>query len=293
MDITAPLARCLKCETTAPLRAAALQHQGENLPGFEAPAPWKVTKADRPEGWTAWPTQARDLRVGLCPVCTEAKQAAEAAFLLDDKNLLSRENLKDRLRATGLAVEEAPAIVEPPLPPAPPPPPPVVERRRTIPTPAQVQRTSPRVLGPAIRAHVQPAASAPHRHVIAPQQNFAPQATAVRSTPAPAISTVQQRVNVQPNHEPVRAPTVTTPAQAVGGVTYVEPANTMVTQTAPPVPITHQVAAPALSQVQQRPQSIEVKGTVTGIPTAAKSEVPTTFANGPTINPMTKNEAKD
>lgn len=288
MEIKGPLARCLKCETTAPLRAAALQVSGENLPGFDPPSPWRVTKADRPEGWTAWPTQARDLRVGLCPACTEAKQAAEAAFLLDDKDLLSRENLKERLRATGLAVEEAPPVVEAP-PPAPlPPPAPVVERRRSIPVPAQVQRTSPRVIGPTIRAHVQPAASVPHRHVIAPQQNFAPQAATNRTAQAPSTATVQARTTVQANREPVRAPTVSTPAAPVGSVTHVEPATTMVTQTAPPVPITHQVAAPALSMVQHRPQSIEAEVVVSGIPTAAKSEVPTTFANGPTINPMSK-----
>lgn len=264
-----------------------MQHQGENLPGFEAPPPWKVTKADRPEGWTAWPAQLRDLQVGLCPVCTEAKRAAEAAFLLDDKDLPSRENLKDRLRAVGLAVDEASPVVEAPPPAPPPPPAPVIERRRSIPTPAQVQRTSPRVIGPVIRAHVQPAASTPHRHVIAPQQNFAPQASTVRSAPAPAISTVQQRMTVQPNHDPIRAATVSTPAAPVGGVTHVERATTMVTQTAPPVPIAHQVVVPPPSQIQHRPQSIESKGTVTGIPTAAKSEVPTTYANGPTINPMT------
>ena len=169
-----------------------------------------------------------------------------------------------------------------------PPAPPPVERRRSIPAPAQVQRSSPRVIGPAIRSHVQPAASAPRPHVIAPQQNFAPQATTTRSTPAPAISTVQQRVTVQPNLATVRAPTVSTPAQPVGGVIHVEPTNTIVTQTAPAMPITHPVVAPPPSQVQHRPQSIEVEGKVNGIPTAAKSDVPTTFANGPTVGPTTR-----
>lgn len=303
-EIKAPLCRCLKCSTTAPQRAVGLRQAGAAIPGFVAPSPWRVTQADRPTGWTAWPDRVADLSVGLCATCTEAKRAAERQFLIDkNEEGLTPEELKARMQALGFEVRELPReeaalapivpVVEGPRATTAPgarvlPPEVTAEARRknTIPQVATPAWKEPmRVTGVPQPTRAMPSASDPVKREIAPQPNLVVESSAARTVVKPTIEPIAaSTIAVEKIAAPIRTPAVAPAirAEAVGARTALAVASPVVDQgkknLADAPKRTQMVAAPTMqpNRVEAtRMAPIPVHTKVAGIPAPAKAHTPT------------------
>ena len=278
--ITVPLAICIRCRATAPMRPKTMRinapEEGQN--GFFAVDSgggiWRVTAADKPQGWIAAP-QSSKTNEGFCEKCAQVWVKTTQEFL-----------------ASTSTKEEEPEPPRPTFAPQPQPKPESIpQRRQTLPIIATTPTAIPQLASiakapiPASVPSVPVTTSKGTTEAPIAQQSMIPIAPSSTSTNITASTNIASKTEV-PRAAPIQPAVPTAPSTVTRQIISTEPTD----KSAIPIPAETETASasiPNLSVALQAPiPSAPVQGSSqTQIQAPLQTTAITPIPSGPVQGP--------